>query len=169
MRRNFRSRETRGAKRTVPSSPNVYSKDFCIKEHNFGIPGINVKIMLACALQTNANAVIGWMLDQNAIEISAFFGITDKVSFAISFGVEWTEMYIKLGIGYSPKKSGLFFSLSLIFSISLWVIAGIAIACAAIPVLGSFLGTAITAVKSLIAVATPVLVPLIPKVVNALL
>ena len=103
-----------------------------------------------------------------AVEFDSTGYIADKVSFAISFGVTWTQMYIKFGIGYSPKKSGVFFSLSLTFSISFWVIAGIAIACAAFPVLGSFLGTAITAVKSSVAVATPVLVPLIPKVANEL-
>ena len=149
--------------------PNVYTNDISIKERNFGIPGINVKLMLAYALQTNANSVIGWMLDQNAIEVSAFFGITDKVSLAISFGITWTETYLKCGISYSPTKSGVFFSLSLTFSISHVAMAAIAIACASVPVLGTFLSTTIAAVKSSIAVAAPVLLPLIPKVANALL
>ncbi|MGM9680632.1 MAG: RHS repeat-associated core domain-containing protein, partial [Eubacteriales bacterium] len=150
--------------------PNIYSGDLVAKTLlNKRFLGVGIEISVSVAAQTNANAIYGGMFAKGVIEISAFWGITDKLCFAFSPGITWKETYMKLGLLYSPTSSGLYYALTLKISVSHLTAAAIAVSCVAMPYLGTFVSSVLVAVKSSISSAATILVPMLPKLIPMLI
>ena len=147
--------------------PNIYSADMrTLTLYNRSCLGVGIKIEVALAAQSNANGIFGGMFNRGTIEVSAFAGITDKLSFAFSAGCTWTKMYLKMGLLFSPTNSGLYFALTLELSVSYITAAVIIAGCAVVPYLGTFLAYVSSTIKASIATAAPILIPALPNLVS---
>lgn len=152
----------------VPSiyTPDIVSKDI-VKPINF--LGISISLTASIAWQSNANALIGILVGGKAVEVTAFLGLSRYVSFALSFGMDWKETYIKLGLAFAYNKTGKCGAIIFRIGISHITIMAVATLCAAFPVLGAFVKTAIVAMKSSLAVVTALIVSMFPKVIEMLM
>ena len=150
--------------------PNVSSDGF-IKKILFDkkLLGVKLKIQVAVAVQSNANALFGGTFKKGKlINISSFVPVNDYLCFSFSPKVTWKNISFELGLSYSPSNSGLCIGISVELSVSHITTAAIIASCVAVPYLSTFMSSVAVAVKSSATAAASRLVPLLSGLVYAI-
>ena len=95
------------------------------------------------SLQTSASAYLGFLLDKEKVEMSAFIPVWGSWPFigswaaAFSIGASWTYTYICIAILYSCGDY-LYAGIGLKLSVSNLALAAVSLACLAVPYLNAF-------------------------------
>ena len=159
----------------LDSIPNVYSYDFISRElikFRIGTTNLNVTVGFGVCVQSNKNALFGGLFKKGTLEVSAYLGITNSISFSFSAGITWSRAYLKIGLGAaipSNKRSGLFAGVSIEVSVPTWLLALATVAVTVVsvynPAIAVYIAKILATIRKAIKVAAAVLVPIVPKLV----
>lgn len=150
--------------------PNIYSSDFKSKEKTIfkiGTKNLSLTFSVGASVQSNKNALFGAMFKKGTLEVSSYLGINNYACFGFSAGINWRKAYLKAGIFIALSKgpSGLCIGFCIQINIPTWLLAVATVAVAVVsvyaPAIATYIAKTLATIRSIIRVATPVLVPLV--------
>ena len=129
------------------------------------ILGIRLKISVAGGTQTNANKALGMALSNKGMEVSHSISMGKRYYFSGGVGFNWSGLYLSYALGYNIS-SRIWCAIGLTLSISYFTAIAIAVCCAAMPYVSTFISSTIAVASSSIGALGAVMVRMTPRFIH---